>query len=1022
MLQKQALNINFSQGLDTKSDPFQVAPGKFLSLENSIFDKTGLLKKRNGYAALPSLPDTTSNYLTTFNGNLTAIGSSLTAYSSPSGSYFNKGAIVPVDVNVVPMIRDSKNQSQVDSAIAPNGSICVVYTDLVPSGGSTTPSYKYSVIDPSTGQNIIQPTVIPVSTGVVTGSPRVFALGNYFIILFTNLITAVNHLQYIAINSANPSQVVANTDIAASYVPATTLSFDGVVYDNQLYIAYNTLSGGQSIRITALTSSLTLFAAKTFATEICTMMSLCVDSTNTTAPIIYASYYNLGTTTGKVFAVDKNLNTVLSPTTVVSTGTILNVTCSAISGSVTTFYEYDNNYSYNAAIPSHYVSKISVTQGGTVGSLTVVSRSVGLASKAFIYNSVSYFLAAYQSTYQPTYFLMDSSGNLVSKISYSNGGGYLTVGLPSVSLSDNVASVCHLFKDLITSVNKNTNIPVGSQVNGIYSQLGINLASFEIGSVLVSSEIGSNLNISGGFLWSYDGFQPVEQNFHLFPDSIEASWSTTGGSIAAQPDGATNTNAYFYQVIYSWTDGQGNAFRSAPSIPISVTTTGSGTTGSITVNVPTLRLTYKSNVKVEVYRWSVAQQAYYQVTSVAIPTLSSKTVDSIAFVDTLSDASILGNSLLYTTGGVVENIGPPATSVITLFQSRLWLVDSEDRNLLWFSKQVIDQTPVEMSDLLTIYVAPTTSAQGSTGPITALAALDDKLIIFKRNAIYYITGVGPDSTGANNQYSDPVFITSTVGCENQNSIVFMPNGLMFQSDKGIWLLGRNLATEYIGAPVESFNSSLVQSAVNVPGTNQVRFTLDSGTTLMFDYYFGQWGTFTNVPAISSTLFQGYHTYINSSGQVFQESPGAYLDGSNPVLMSFTTSWINLAGLQGYKRIYNFYLLGSYISPHKLQVQVGYDYAASPSQLSIISPDNFNYNYGTDSPYGQGSPYGGRGSLEQWQVGTRQQLCESFQITVNEIFNPFFGTIAGAGLTMSGINCVVGLKKGYRPIAPINSVG
>ena len=33
-------------------------------------------------------------------------------------------------------------------------------------------------------------------------------------------------------------------------------------------------------------------------------------------------------------------------------------------------------------------------------------------------------------------------------------------------------------------------------------------------------------------------------------------------------------NAYFYQVTYEWSDSQGNLFRSAPSIPISVTTTG----------------------------------------------------------------------------------------------------------------------------------------------------------------------------------------------------------------------------------------------------------------------------------------------------------------------------------------------------------------------------------------------------------------------------------------------------------------
>ena len=56
---------------------------------------------------------------------------------------------------------------------------------------------------------------------------------------------------------------------------------------------------------------------------------------------------------------------------------------------------------------------------------------------------------------------------------------------------------------------------------------------------------------------------------------------------------------------------------------------------------------------------------------------------------------------------------------MALFDTRLWMVDAEDQNLLWFSKQVIEATPVEMSDLLTMYIAPTTSSEGNTGPITA---------------------------------------------------------------------------------------------------------------------------------------------------------------------------------------------------------------------------------------------------------------------------------------------------------------
>ena len=194
----------------------------------------------------------------------------------------------------------------------------------------------------------------------------------------------------------------------------------------------------------------------------------------------------------------------------------------------------------------------------------------------------------------------------------------------------------------------------------------------------------------------------------------------------------------------------------------------------------------------------------------------------------------------------------------------------------------------------------------------------------------------------------------------------------------------------------------------------MRFTMSSGVTLMFDYYYNQWGTFTNIPAVSSVLYQGLHTFVNSFGQVFQETPGQYLDGSSPVLMKFTTSWFQLAGLQGYQRLYFFYLLGTYISPHLLNVQISYDYNPAVIQQTIISPSNFSPTYGQDLTYGSGTPFGGPASLEKWKIYATVQRCTSFAISITEIYDPSYGVAAGAGFTMSGINAVIGVKRGFYP--------
>lgn len=1017
---KQPIPINFSQGLDLKTDEFQVQLGKFLELKNMVFDVGGRLTKRNGYGPLVSTvlggtsssvsssPSTLSaSYLTTFNGDLTAIGTTLSAYSAPNNGWVNKGTIQPITLTTLPLIRSNTNQSQIDTAVAANGLVCTVYTDNPASGVV----YKYAVADSATGQNIIAPTTLTSCTG----SPRVFVLGSYFIIAYT----ATNNLNYIAVSTSNPNKVTSPVTITV-YTPKTTVSWDGAVYNNRLYITYNNTTGGQSVNIRTLSSTLTVSTAKTFAAEIATIMSMTIDITMPSQPIIWAAYYDLAGTAGKAFAVDQNLNTVLTPTAIISTGTYLNITCTAQNNILTFLLEAANNYGYDSGTATHLITTNTLTQAGVLGSTPGTLRSVGLASKAFLYNGIQYVLGVYSSAYQPTYFLLNGSGNVISQIAYSNGGGYDTVGLPSVTLTGSVAQIGYLIKDLISAAAKPTPATPTVQTSPVYSQTGLNLVSFNLAVDDVNStELGSNLNLTGGFISGYDGYSVTEQNFFLWPDNVKTTTSSSGGSIEDQ------TN--YYIATYEWADNAGNVFRSAPSIPFAQITSG-GNTSTNTINVPTLRLTYKiaNPVKIVVYRWSTLQQVYYAITSpAAAPTFNNTAVDYVTITDTFANASILGNPILYTTGGVLENIGPPSSNIMTLFNNRLWLVDAEDRNLLWFSKQVIEATPVEMSDLLTMYIAPTTGSQGSTGPMTALAPMDDKLVIFKRDALGYISGIGPDNTGSNSSYTDFILINSVVGCTNQKSIVLTPAGLMFQSDKGIWIVGRDLNTSYIGAPVETLTQgATVQSALNIPTTNQVRFTLDTGVTLMYDYFFGQWGEFVNVPAVSSTIFEQLHTYINEDGLVFQETPGQYLDNSSPVLMSFVTGWANLAGLQGFQRFYFLYLLGTYITPFKLDVQLAYNYNSSPVQATLVTPNPNSIvgDWGDDQLWGSSSAWGGAGNVFQARLFPQIQKCESFQVSVNEVYDASYGIQPGAGLTLSGMNVIIGSKKGYKPKSASRSFG
>lgn len=1018
-LTKTPVSLNFAQGMNQKADPFQLPIGQFQNLTNSVFDKAGRLTKRNGFQNTTALPNANQTTLTTFSDNLIATGSSLYSYSSDLNQWLNKGPVQPIQLNVQSLVRNSSGQSAPDMAVSSNGLVCLVYLDA--DGNS-----YYQVSDYTTGNQVVARTMLPATANTA----RVALLGNYFIITFFATVSAATHLQYIAIPIASPSNAGTATDISNDNQSSPCYDISSV--GTALYVGWMSATA-DTFKILFIRPSLALSPTTTQSTTFA-IARVTVHADPATG-VVWAGFSPpAGSNSVSVSAFNSVLAQIMASTTALSNlGTGSNLVLASSGRVATVLANGLQTVTHQGTLA--FLDSITITLPasgggtGTVGTLQFV-ETVAVASKPFVDNGVIYFLAAYGNcnqsnpalnSNQPTYFLMDANLNVYARLAYSNGGGYpQTQVLPSVSFYNNQYVVPYQIKDFLASVNKGTDLATGTPTAAIFTLTGINSAEFSLNTTAqYNTEIANVLNLTGGILWQYDGVKPVENGFHVWPENIAVSTATTTGFVPA--------DTYYYVFTYEWTDNQGNLYRSAPSIPVSVTTTGS--TSINTLFVPNLGITYKTGsnpVRIVGYRWSLLAQAYYQFTSITSPVLNAPASSTVQTI-TDSNLSVVGNTLLYTTGGVVEDIAAPPSIGSCLFNNRLWLIDAEDRNLLWFSKQVIEDTPVEMSDLLTLYVAPTTGAQHSTGPMTAISAMDDKLIIFKKDAIYYVNGIGPDNTGANSQYSDAIFITGTVGCANPNSIVLTPTGLMFQSDKGIWQLGRGLDTTYIGAQVEDLSlENTVVSAEAIPATNQVRFILDNSQTLMYDYFYNQWAVHTNVNAISSTLYQSAHTYLNKYGQVFQETSDYYSDGSSPVLMALTTSWISVAGLQGFERFYAMNLLGTYFTPFKLNVSMAYNYSSGPLQSVIVSPDNYTKPWGGEANWGTGATWGvdidNASNVFSARVFPEVQKCETFQVSIQEVFDPSFGTQPGQGLSLSGLLLLVGMKRGSRTQSARRSFG
>ncbi len=990
-LQKQNVSIKLAGGVDTKSDPKQVVPGKLLLLENGIFTSLDRIKKRNGYGALSKIIEGTTTSisqgaaLANFKDELVMFSSTeIFSYSDSTTRWSDKGKASSLSLSSKPVMRNTYQQTTVDSAHHSSGMEIFTWEDA--RGGS-----RYSIIDSITGESIVVDAVLDANAT----KPKPFAIGNYLVVLFIDPTT--NHLRMMPIPVVNPTVPLAKQDIALD-VDAAFPNYDAALSSTRIYIAYNNSSAGTGITLKQINAFLVISAPLVVNGESASScIALAVDFTNTQ---IWVAYHNGAEI--KYFIRDSSLTAiaVLAPTIIqANANTINNITLLANAGAGDTYYTQDAVANYN-----NFIITAHLTNAGVVTGVGVFLRSVGIAAKPFRYNNVVYITVAFDTMLQPTYFTVNTSDkSVVAKFSPGVGGGLLVKNIvpETVTLGGGSFLIASLIKDLFTTIS-----------GAIYTQTGVNstLLNFEAPGAFQTAQLAENLHITGGILYMYDGTSIVEHNFLIFPENVSSSTATGAGAIGA--------GTYQYSFTYEWMDAQGQTHVSAPSTPITqITTTASSTN---TLIVPTLRITDKrpplrAPVTIVGYRTEgeIPGTTFYRFTSVTSPTLNDTTVDTVTIVDTTSDAALIGNPILYTTGGVLENIAAPAANYVTTYKDRIILLPSENTNQWWPSKQVVPGSPVEFSDALA------QNMDEAGGKLVSAARMDSVLILLTEDLLYYVTGTGPDSTGAQNDFSDAQPIASDGGCIDKNSVILTTAGLMYKSKKGIYLLGRDFKTSYIGADVEAFNQYSILSADLIDDTQQVRFCLSNGVALVYDYFVNQWSVFTNHNAVDSTIFQSKFTYLQPDGLVLQETPGLFSDNGHFIKLKATTSWLSFVGLQAFQRVYRIMLLGEYLSPHQLKISAAYDFNPSATQESLKVIRDVTGPYGSDTFYGESTPYGGAFPQYQYYSQPSRQKCETIQITIEDAR---IDSTFGESVAFSALAFEVGIKTGLTKLAATKAMG
>lgn len=523
-----------------------------------------------------------------------------------------------------------------------------------------------------------------------------------------------------------------------------------------------------------------------------------------------------------------------------------------------------------------------------------------------------------------------------------------------------------------------TTIATLAYVNTSLQRMGLFIQPFDFasqvryfGNTLAGSP---TLGLSAGAPFTYDGQVPAEMGFLWYPEAITAA--TAAG---------TMTGVFSYIITYEWTDAGGNIHRSAASPPLTLSLTAN----SVTLTLPTIGITWRQRPQFTSFLGSVlAENAAAAVQICVYATVANGTIyyfigsrtndtttSSVTFPDTVGGVSTA--PLLYTTGGVMDNYLPPSSRLCVTHKNRFFLSGCDDPTVIWPSKAFTSGEVPGFNEDMNL---------AATGIVTAMASMDEKLIVFVRRGtdqygIEYIVGDGPFDTGASNDWTNPPQpVPANVGALDQRSIVVTELGCMFMSPTGapnggggIFLLSRDLQVHYISGPVEDYIDAnpICTGAVAHPSQGRVYFemaaidTITTGTLgvrLVYDYITQCWSIDSHFSFPQGTgldFAAARHTWVaggrgatatgtanmpliywsDATGSIYRENSGVlndtypYVDADPSeantrwITASFTSAWFKPA-LAGFSRFWRAQLQGDRFDPAALTISFQFDYALS----------------------------------------------------------------------------------------------
>lgn len=1028
-LQEMAFPVRFAGGIETKMDSKAVPTARLLKLENAVFTKAVSLSKRLGYTSLGLTVLGSAEPYAEPRG-LAARGDELVLFTESAAYSYVEGAaawseiadglqsIRQADRALVKTISD---QTGADYA-ACNGVALVTWLDS--RGG------VWWAVEETGGER----TTIPPTQASATGTNcRAVRVDDRLILLWAE--QALGQIKCIVIDPTAPHTYDATqfprviVDDLSTVLPNFDAAPTPATGELGTLGACITWHAADSIRVGWLAASGYLGSPGISLPGVATF-PLASIGTVTAGPVIapcvtYSDVWAIG------FAIASQVyvGTVASDPTIPATPIyqsnpftghghtgIDRIALAWTGDTIRSWFEDRASPARNSLV---YADEWDPA-GSPVPSTPATFRGACLASCGWVDGGRCYVTLLHASPLFAGYFATRDDGLVVAHSIPTNAGNPPGHTLPRVNDSDGDRAFewAGIFRGRVP-------LDDGVTSDDAFTDAGPRLISldFAASDAYQSVYAGRTLYVGGGVTSAYDGVGFVEAAPFYAPDWEDGETIHTEKSLGA----SMTPGVYSYLFWYEATLANGEVIRGATSKPYSVTI--SPGFDAVNIYVPTLRLGAwgrsggrREDLRICAARSLVGDAAvYYQITSndpnatglngYALNTQSS---DGVAISDGYSDAVLATREPQYTVGGVPSNDPIAASGVIVAGKGRVFFGDASDSSGVYYSQERAEGYAIEVSPALRMQVPP------AGGAVTGLAVMDDALMIFKRSAIYMVTGPGPlPNPEAGGEWSTPALVTSDVGCVDQRSLATTPTGLVFQSAKGIYQLDRGRQASYVGAPVEAFNAQRIVRATLVDDTTQVRFLTDSGSTLLYDYLFGQWSTFTNHEGIDSATARGMYHYLRNDGRVFRQST-TYADGNLQIPMVIETAWIRFGeARQGLQRIWHAQVLGERKSAHELwmQWQTDYDEPGNWSEPVIFDATTTDGTLYGPGDFGAGDYGGASPSRYRWtaHVGRR---CESirFRFTFPEPAGSF-----GAAAELTEL-LITGGVKGNRNKIPAARMG